>query len=120
MKTLIAFIFLTNITYGQNDKLLHASAGFVISSVTSSLLQHYNVKHATLIGFGIGSCVGIGKEIYDKYSRTGDADPKDAFATIGGAILGSLTVRFSLNKKKYVLKQPVLELPEPFVVSDGK
>lgn len=120
MKTLITFLFLANIAFGQTDKLLHASAGYVSSSLTSGLLQHYHVKHSLLIGIGVGTCLGIGKEIYDKYSRTGDPDPKDAIATIGGAILGSFTVRFSLNKKEVIPKNPVLEMPEPAIVQNGQ
>lgn len=108
MKTLIIFLFFTNIAFSQYDKLLHASAGYVSSSLTSGLLQHFNVKHSMLIGFGVGTFLGIGKEIYDKYSKTGNADSKDAFATIGGAVLGGFTIKYSFNRKSF--KNPLTEL----------
>lgn len=111
MKTFIAMLFLaSSLQAQQTDKLLHASAGFVSSSFTTAILQHYNVKHSMLIGFGVGTCLGVGKELYDKISARGTAEPMDAIFTSGGAALGSVTVRISIQQKK---KRPILDpIPE--------
>ena len=69
--------------------------------------MHYNVKRAPLIGFGVGTALGVGKELYDRYSGRGHADGLDAAFTIGGAALGSVTVRFALrNTKKVDVRRP--------------
>lgn len=96
MKALILFLFISFSSFTQNDKLLHASAGFVSSSVTTAILQHYNVKHGFLIGFGVGTCLGIGKEMYDKFSKRGTSSALDAACSIGGAAFGSITVRLGI------------------------
>ena len=77
------------------DKLLHLSACYVVSSSTTSLLSYkYPKKKAMWIGFGVGVGVGIAKEIYDiKY---GSSDMNDIYADIIGAGLGAIvvTIRF--------------------------
>lgn len=110
MKTLLVFLFVSNSLFGQNDKLLHLSAGYVSASFTSGVLQHYNVKHSILIGFSSGVVLGIGKEIYDEYfTPRGEFDPIDLLYTVSGATMGCLTIKFSIPNKK----KPVLN-PGPF------
>lgn len=94
-------MFVSNMAYCQTDKLLHASAGFVSASITSAVFQHYNLKHPILIGFGVGTCLGVGKEVYDKVSGRGTPETMDAAFTIAGAALGSFTVKLTIpNKQK--------------------
>lgn len=107
MRALFIFLLISNLTFGQEDKLLHASAGFVTSAMTTSVLLHYDVKGAPWIGFGVGAALGIGKEIYDKYTVRGNPELLDAACTIGGAALGSFTVRFAIrNQKKEETRKP--------------
>ena len=77
------------------DKILHLSACYVISSGTTSLLSYkYSKKKAMWIGFGLGVGVGVAKELYD--IRCGEADVRDIYFDIIGAGLGSfvVTIRF--------------------------
>lgn len=117
MKTIIVFLFVTNSLFGQTDKLLHASAGYVSSSLTTAVLKHYNVKHSILIGFGVGTCLGVGKELYDKYSNRGTAEVMDAVFTVSGAALGSVTIRFGFNNRKKPTLEPIPFPEEPAITA---
>jgi len=93
--TLIA-LMLPIMGTAQTDKVAHFGVGYAVSATTTGFLQRYEVKHPVLIGIGVGTLLGIGKEVYDKYSGKGQASYGDAFSTIGGSILGSFTIRISL------------------------
>lgn len=111
MKTSLTIVclFVASLLFGQqSDKLLHASAGYVSSSITTAVLSHYKVKYPLFIGVGVGTCLGIGKEIYDRSTGRGVAEPMDAVYTIGGAILGSFTVKVGLDKREKIKPNPGL------------
>jgi len=74
------------------DKMLHFSACYIVSSGSSTLLSYkYSKKKAMWIGFGLGVSVGIAKEVYD--IKHGHSDMKDIYADILGAAAGALVVR---------------------------
>lgn len=69
------------------DKLLHASACFVLAVVFSLLLKKVDGGYffAALLSIG----VGVAKELYDRI-RGGIFDGADIFADIVGAFCGGL------------------------------
>jgi uncharacterized protein YfiM (DUF2279 family) len=74
------------------DKMLHFSACYIISSGSSTLLSYkYSKNKSMWIGFGLGVSVGIAKEIYD--INHGHSDMKDIYADILGAAAGAVVVR---------------------------
>ena len=79
---------------------MHASAGFIASSITTAFLAHFKVKGAPWIGLGVGTALGIGKEVYDKYSGKGNDELLDAVCSISGAAAGSLTMHFTIEHIK--------------------
>ena len=79
------------------DKLLHLSAGYVISTTTTSTLHHYGVKDPELWGIAAGFAAGIIKEIIDDRP-----DPIDAYATMVGSVIGAAVITIPINgKNKY-------------------
>ena len=99
MKWIIIMVMLSSMSSVAQiipqDKMLHLSACYVVSSSTTSLLSYkYSKKKARWIGFGLGVGVGIAKELYD--IKCGDADITDIYFDIIGAGLGSfvVTIRF--------------------------
>ena len=95
MKKLIALLLLISTTcigQIQQDKLLHLSGCYIISSTaTSILLDKYPERKAAWIGLSVGVGVGIAKEIYDiKY---GTPSAGDLVADIIGAGLGAVVIR---------------------------
>jgi hypothetical protein len=102
MKTLIIILF-PLMTYCQSnllakipqDKALHFTTGFMISATTGVLLNEAGVKHPHLYGLGAGIAAGIIKELIDS-----KADPNDAYATAGGAIMGTIVI-FLPTRKRY-------------------
>lgn len=95
-KTLLTLLLIPVIGNAQTDKVAHFGVGFTASAVTTSLCQRYNIKHPVIIGIGVGTLLGIGKEVYDAQTNKGVCDWKDAGATIFGSALGSITVRISI------------------------
>ena len=95
MKGIIIALLIYMSSMGQTiprDKLMHFSSCYMISATsTTLLLQKYEKKEATWIGFGIGATIGISKEIYDM--RCGHSDMNDLYADLLGAALGSVVVR---------------------------
>ena len=95
MKKLIALLLLIStscIGQIQQDKLLHLSGCYIVSSTTTTLLlDRYSERKAARIGFAVGVGVGIAKEIYDiKY---GTPSAGDLVADIIGAGLGAVVIR---------------------------
>jgi hypothetical protein len=91
--------------HSSQDKMKHLLAGYVISNVSSGMLQLYlpdNIKHRKLlvglIGFSAGALAGVAKEVIDAQGY-GTPSVQDAVATALGAGLGSLTIHltFDLN-----------------------
>ncbi len=89
----------------RHDKARHIMAGYVISNVSTGLLQLYlpdNLEHrslvAGLIGFGAGAMAGIAKEMLDAQGY-GTPSIQDAAATALGAGLGALTLNLTLDLK---------------------
>ena len=68
----------------NTDKCLHFSVGYIL--VTAIPFHFYALILVAVIG--------IGKEVYDKYSPNHTADWKDAAATIAGALIGFLTILY--------------------------
>ena len=108
MRILLLFLLITRIGFSQTngserifpeDKLLHLSAGYISSVITSSILAHYNVKHSVWIGLGVGTVIGLGKELYDEFSGKGSPEVLDWLACTAGAGLGSITVHFAINPR---------------------
>jgi glycopeptide antibiotics resistance protein len=99
MKWMLIMVMLLSISSEAQtipqDKMLHLSACYVISSTSTSFLSYkYPKKKAMWIGFGLGVGVGITKEVYD--IKFGDADINDLYFDIIGAGLGAVvvTIRF--------------------------
>jgi len=93
--------------HSSQDKMKHLLAGYVISNVSSGMLQLYlpdDLKHRKLlvglIGFGAGALAGVAKEVIDAQGY-GTPSVQDAVATALGAGLGTLTIdlTFDLNFK---------------------
>lgn len=89
----------------RQDKVKHLMAGYVISNVSTGLLQLYlpdDLKHrslvAGLIGFGAGTLAGVAKEMLDAQGF-GTPSTADAVATAAGAGLGALTLNLTFDLK---------------------
>ena len=80
----------------QNDKLLHMSGSYVISSTVSSLVYNKtkNKKCSLLSGFAVSMVVGAGKEIYDR--KNGNPDWNDMLANTVGSTLGLITIKIAI------------------------
>ena len=76
------------------DKLLHLSAGYVISSSTTAILHNKGVKDAELCGIAAGFAAGIIKELIDDRP-----DPVDAYATMVGSVIGAAIITIPINGK---------------------
>jgi hypothetical protein len=83
--------------YCREDRVLHMGAGFAIGATTYALVQTVAPdldgwkKHTLAIG--VSALVGIAKEWCDD-GGPGDCDARDAIATVGGGVLGSISVSF--------------------------
>jgi hypothetical protein len=89
----------------RHDKAKHILAGYVVSNVSTGLLQLYlpdDLKHrqllAGLIGFGAGALAGVAKELVDLQGY-GTPSVADALATAAGAGLGTITLNLTLDIK---------------------
>jgi hypothetical protein len=107
MKYLIILLLSTNILYSQKDysSTKHFYAGFTITCTSFLIVNHYIKKPllSTLIGFTIGSLVGIGKEvIWDRKLGRGTYDKVDMFDTSWGSACGATFMigAFSYKNKK--------------------
>ena len=82
------------------DKLLHLSAGYVISTTTTATLHYHGVKNPELWGIAAGFAAGIIKEIIDDRP-----DPADAYATMIGSVIGGALITIPINGKKRTCKR---------------
>ena len=98
-EALIIFFMITNVVsaqFIQQDKLLHMSGSYVVSSgVTAIVYSKTNNKKKSII-YGVTTAVAIGlaKEIYDR--KHGNPDIKDMLANSIGASLGVITIRIAI------------------------
>lgn len=95
-------LFLTIILYSipvyshpdfiPQDKLLHFSTCYIISSTTTSLVYNITDNRKKAVMYGILTSVVIGglKELHDR--DHGDSDWNDMSANIVGGTLGSIVV----------------------------
>jgi hypothetical protein len=107
MKYLIILLLSTNILYSQKDysSTKHFYAGFTITCGSSLVVNHYIKKPllSTLIGFTIGSLVGIGKEvIWDRKLGKGTYDKFDMWDTSWGSVCGAT---FMIGAFSYRIKK---------------
>ena len=98
-KLLIIFFMITNIVscqVVQQDKTLHASGSYFISSTVSSLVysKTKNKNKSLAIGFAVSMLVGTGKELYD--IKHGNPDIRDLLANTVGSTLGIITIRIAI------------------------
>lgn len=101
--TLVVIVYASKaVAQVQTDKVAHFGVGYVVSASTTAILQRYDVKGAVWYGIGLGTLLGIVKELYDKHSGNGQPSYSDAFSTIGGSVAGSVTVRISINNKRKI------------------
>jgi len=88
------FLFAPVLSYAQltgffrQDLLLHAAAGYTISSSVTAVLHRNGVRNAELYGVTAGFAAGVGKEIYDQ-KRGGYFDPADMYYTMAGTVIGA-------------------------------
>ena len=113
MKYLIILLLSTNMLYSQKDysSTKHFYAGFTITCGSSLLVNHCIKKPllSTLIGFTVGSLVGIGKEvIWDRKLGRGTYDKYDMFDTSWGSACGATFMigafSYRIKKQKNKLK----------------
>ena len=79
------------------DKKLHLVAGFLIAAavVALSFLAAMPTVQRLLLGVGVATVVGVGKEVYDgKHPATHTRDGRDALATIIGGVVGAIAAVF--------------------------
>ena len=82
--------------YGApTDKVLHFTTGFMISATTGAIVNELGVKKPHVYALCAGIAAGIIKEAID--SRP---DPMDAYATIGGAFMGTIVIDLPIRKQK--------------------
>jgi type IV secretory pathway TrbL component len=77
------------------DKMLHFCAGVVVATVTVSIAALWIRNMYTLQYIAVWSAliVGIGKELYDEYSKKGTVEYWDVTATtLGGACVALIVL----------------------------
>ena len=113
MKYLIILLLSTNMLYSQKDysSTKHFYAGFTITCGSSLVVNHCIKKPllSTLIGFTVGSLVGIGKEvIWDRKMGRGTYDKFDMWDTSWGSACGATFMigafSYRIKKQKNKLK----------------
>lgn len=67
----------------RKDYLYHFIAGYVIAMI-------FYISSFPFLSLIVATVAAIGKEVYDKISKKGDADIVDALCTIAGGIVGML------------------------------
>lgn len=80
----------------KTDTLLHLSAGFVITTIGTSLFASWLGGYALLIGIALAMLIGIGKEWRDK-RKGGPFDVKDLWADFMGALLAAVALGWMMN-----------------------
>lgn len=81
------------------DKLLHASAGYVIGATTTIAADALGSKKPYIWGMVAVISVAGGKELYDHLSGKGTVDELDAVMTFNGGLLAVATVSIPINKR---------------------
>lgn len=100
MKKLIIILLLIvsfNCKAQQVDKVAHFGVGYIASATTSALISKQTPWKNLAIGIGSSVVIGTAKEIYD-YRVKGVFNYKDLGATVFGGVLGSVTIRYTINK----------------------
>jgi uncharacterized protein YfiM (DUF2279 family) len=98
-KLLLVALLITSNVCAQlipQDKLLHLSAGYVISSAVSAVVYDNtkDKKKAIIAGLCIAVIAGGIKEIYDV--KHGQPEWNDLAADVAGAVLGVVTIRIAI------------------------
>jgi hypothetical protein len=99
MKTLLLLFFSLNL-YSQipqipQDKLLHFSAGYIVSTGVTAFADKKGYKNPELYGLFAGFAAGIIKELIDT-----NPDPMDAYFTMWGSSVGCAIITIPINNKK--------------------
>jgi uncharacterized membrane protein YjdF len=89
MKKIIEFI-----TSIEKDKWMHFTICLVATLLMAIIFKMCHLDKASIICIPWGVCflVGLGKELYDEFSKKGDSDAWDFAADMIGATTGCLTV----------------------------
>lgn len=82
------------------DKLLHASAGYVIGATTTVAADAFGSKRPYLWGMVAVISVAGGKELYDHLSGKGEVDVIDGIMTFNGGFLAVATISIPISKRK--------------------
>jgi len=82
------------------DKLLHASAGYVIGATTTIAADALGSKRPYIWGMVAVISVAGGKELYDHLSGNGTPEVLDGVMTFNGGFLAVATVSIPINKRK--------------------
>ena len=104
LSTAVLGLFLYWVAYkfsikSTRDKALHGGLSFLITAISLHVAYLIGVPWWTAPLLALA--VGIGKEVYDKYSKKGTADAKDLLADAYGVAAATFTfvVSFLLHKK---------------------
>lgn len=78
----------------ERDKQEHAAAGVLVGAIADIGVKSVSPRSTwwtrALIGAACAAVIGAAKEAID--SRTHEADPKDALATVAGGAVGALSI----------------------------
>ena len=86
-------------SYGQRDKIMHASAGFAIGAASNEIIYQITEDRnkAMWLSIGAGVGAGVGKEWIDR--KTTGFDGRDLAATAVGSILQGLVTHIIRHGK---------------------
>lgn len=100
----------------QEDKFKHEQAGMLIGGLASSSYYFFipNKAMAFLVGNGVATTAGVGKEFYDKYSGKGVPSFWDGFATYFGG--KRITLMFIIGANENEKKLARLEKINKFAI----
>jgi hypothetical protein len=68
-----------------------------------------NAKNPEFWGLGSVVIVGVGKEVYDYVSGRGTPERVDAFVTIVSGMIGSATIKMTIDKRNEKNKKKVVD-----------
>jgi VanZ family protein len=114
-KLIIIMLLITSTAQAQvhkelmrSDRLLHASAGYVITGTSTALLYQVTDQDwiAEVVGLMIGISAGIAKEAWD-YGQGRQPEFYDGLATGLGSVAATVTIRLTVHadrKGKYKTK----------------
>jgi len=78
------------------DYMLHAAAGYTISTSTNAILGKYGVKHSEYYGLAAGVAAGLAKELYDQKSY-GYFSHSDFYFTAFGSFVGTIMFQVAIE-----------------------